>query len=121
MNILYAEDESAISEVVTEILKDEGHTVTLVTDGAAAYELLQDKTKHFDLLLTDHMMPRMKGCDLVSKVIEEGNLIPVIVTSGSLQIEKEFTVVSELLTHVNLIPKPFDMDRLIDKIKELEK
>jgi two-component system sensor histidine kinase/response regulator len=64
--ILVAEDEPDILDIVALVLAEEGHTVTRAVDGAAALAALA-RDRH-DLLITDHMLPRLSGADLIARI-----------------------------------------------------
>lgn len=63
---LYAEDVSQLRDLVRIVLTKEGHTVECVPDGLAAWEKIQADAARYDLVITDHHMPRMTGLDLVT-------------------------------------------------------
>ncbi len=66
--ILVAEDHAGIRDLVTQTLSAYGQ-VTTATDGAEAWELLAtEDTAQYDLLVTDLMMPRMDGRELLSRL-----------------------------------------------------
>jgi two-component system, chemotaxis family, chemotaxis protein CheY len=68
LRILYAEDLLQLREFMTIMLGREGHTVETAEDGAAALEQLRANLSAFDVLITDHHMPRLNGLDLVREV-----------------------------------------------------
>ena len=55
--ILIAEDDDTLRDLVVRALNDDGHELTVATDGVAALEALNRKNSTFDLLLTDVKMP----------------------------------------------------------------
>jgi diguanylate cyclase (GGDEF)-like protein len=80
MNILIADDEVAIRELVGEILGDEGHEITLAEDGEDALEKFQ-RTWH-EIVFSDIRMPKMNGIELLAAVKEiNANTQFVIMTS----------------------------------------
>jgi len=80
MNILVADDEIAIRELVGEILEGEGHEVTLAEDGEDALEKFK-RTWH-EVVFSDIRMPKMNGIELLEAVREiNGNTQFVIMTS----------------------------------------
>ena len=60
--ILLAEDEQAMREYLARALERSGYDVVAVDRGTAAAPLLEQE--HFDLLLTDIVMPEMDGIEL---------------------------------------------------------
>ncbi len=80
MNILVADDEVAIRELVGEILEGEGHEVTLAEDGEDA--LNKFKRSWHEIVFSDFRMPKMNGIELLDAVKEiNANTQFVIMTS----------------------------------------
>jgi two-component system chemotaxis response regulator CheY len=65
-------------------MEDAGHAVELASDGMAALDLVGEKSPAFDLVITDHQMPRMDGLGLVAKLRELGYPARIIVHSSTL-------------------------------------
>lgn len=68
LHILYADDLRQLREFMGIMLGREGHQVETADDGASALERLVPECNVFDLLITDHHMPRLNGLDLVRAV-----------------------------------------------------
>ncbi len=68
VRILYAEDVRELRLIAKMVFERDGHSIECVCDGVAALERLQERPDAFDLLITDHHMPRMNGLDLVINV-----------------------------------------------------
>jgi CheY-like chemotaxis protein len=68
LRILYAEDMQALRDLLSIILTREGHFIETVGDGSAALERLVQAGPGYDLLITDHQMPRLNGLELVRQV-----------------------------------------------------
>ncbi len=80
MNILVADDEVAIRELVGELLEAEGHLVTLAEDGEDA--LNKFKQSWHEIVFSDFRMPRMNGIELLAAIKEiNANTQFVIMTS----------------------------------------
>ena len=62
--ILVAEDDAVIRELVVRSLNEDGHELTMASDGAAALDALNRYNGKFDLLLTDVKMPDVDGIAL---------------------------------------------------------
>jgi len=69
MNILIAEDDFISRKLLLNILEELGHDVTVATDGEEAWNIF--KTQPYRMVITDWLMPRMDGLELVRKLREE--------------------------------------------------
>lgn len=110
-SILVVEDEPDIAEGLSDVLRDEGHQVTVVHDGAAALQALEKGA--FDLMITDMMMPRLDGAGLVSRVREHARIaqLPVIAMSAAPIDRATHTQVQLVLR------KPFDVDAFLNAVE----
>ena len=66
--ILYSEDLRELREVMCVIVEAEGYQIETVSDGDEALQRLADDPTAFDLLITDHHMPRMNGLELMRRL-----------------------------------------------------
>lgn len=66
MNILIAEDDFISRKLLTNVLKDLGHEVTAACDGEEAWRMYE--TCPTRIVISDWLMPRMDGLDLVRKI-----------------------------------------------------
>lgn len=82
--VLVVDDEPAVLEVLSQVVEDLGHEVVRARDGAEA--LQQARARRPDLVVTDHMMPRLAGVDLCRALRREDGLadVPVILLSAVL-------------------------------------
>ena len=78
--ILVVDDDADVRLVNTEILVDAGYVVTAASDGAAAWDDLQQNG--YDLLVTDNSMPRMSGIELIGKLQKARRVLPAIMVTG---------------------------------------
>ena len=60
MLILVVEDERKVASFIRQGLEEEGHTVEVAADGAAALDLLVGEVR-YDLVVLDLMLPRRDG------------------------------------------------------------
>lgn len=77
--ILIAEDDPDISELLSLYLENAGYTVFTALNGRSALEIFQEK--QISLALVDIMMPGLNGYDLILRLREVSN-IPVIILSA---------------------------------------
>lgn len=82
--ILYAEDVPELRELARLILSRHGHQVDGAVDGVEAFEKITQATTPFDLVITDHHMPRMNGLQLVQRLREHGFVGRILVFSSEL-------------------------------------
>jgi two-component system chemotaxis response regulator CheY len=68
LRVLYADDMKELRDLIAIVLSRDGHQVETVEDGSLAWEKISADPHAYDLLITDHHMPRMNGLDLVQQV-----------------------------------------------------
>ncbi|WP_252088831.1 response regulator [Pseudomonas sp. MWU13-3659] len=114
--ILIVDDEYLIADILGFALEDEGFLVEKASNGRKALDAL--KEKRVDLVITDYMMPVQNGLELAQAIREELQLpdLPVILMSGA-QASLGRDCPKKLFAAV--FDKPFDMDRMIAKVREL--
>ncbi len=68
LHILYADDMRELRDIARIALTREGHVVECVSDGQQALDRLTANPDGYDLLISDHHMPRLDGLGLVTHV-----------------------------------------------------
>jgi CheY-like chemotaxis protein len=81
-SVLVVEDTQSLREMVREVLEDLGYTVLTASDGEEALAVLMVASRPIDLLLTDVVMPKMGGADLVRELRLRWPHIRVLFMSG---------------------------------------
>lgn len=76
MKLLVVEDDRTTGAYIARGLREEGHSVDLVTDGRAA--LVQATGGGYDVLVVDRMLPEVDGMTLVKTLRGAGNQTPVL-------------------------------------------
>ncbi|CAN5530251.1 response regulator [soil metagenome] len=79
-NILIADDDDAVQQIIKILLQRSGHQVTGADDGRKALQLFREGT--FDLLIVDIFMPGMDGLETMKLVHQYRPNVPIIVISG---------------------------------------
>jgi CheY-like chemotaxis protein len=79
--LLVVDDEEAVRSVVSRTLEEEGYEVTQARDGREALEVLA-RNGRVDAVLTDVVMPRLGGRELVERLAAQYPDLPVIWMSG---------------------------------------
>lgn len=79
--ILVVEDDPLLREIVSSMLRLEGHVVETASDGEAGLETARGGG--FDLVLMDLVLPKMGGVEVIGILKQESPDLPVIAMSGS--------------------------------------
>ena len=113
MNILIADDEVAIRELLGEILEGEGHEITLAEDGEDAFEKF--KRSWHELVFSDFRMPKMNGIELLAAIKGiNANTQFVIMTSHA---SVDSSIQALKMGAFDYILKPFeDLDIITDVV-----
>lgn len=115
--ILFVEDNIEILNFAITTLKEFGYHVLSASDGKKALELVRKNNKKPDILITDVIMPDMNGKELSEKIQTLIPDIKIIFTSGY---ANDHIVQSGELTHnMNFIQKPFTVNTLLAKIRNI--
>lgn len=113
--ILVAEDEEITLKHLLNTLKREGYEVTGARNGREAIELLQKE--RFDVVITDIKMPEMSGMDVLERAKEIDHDIEVLIITGFGSIGSAVEAMKK--GAYDYITKPFDLDELIIKVKNI--
>lgn len=105
------DDEPLVRRALVRLLSRRGMEVEPFADGLDAY-MAARSGGHFDLLVTDLLMPGMGGSELVHRLRQDGNNQPVVVVTGY---SDDIPTLSDL-TGVSVLMKPFSNKSLYDAI-----
>ena len=112
--ILVVDDEVGIRELLSEILRDEGHDVT-VAENAAVARTAREMTRP-DLVLLDIWMPDTDGISLLKEWAASGKLnMPVVMMSGHATIET--AVEATKIGALDFLEKPIGMQKLLVAVR----
>lgn len=113
--ILLAEDESALGMIVKESLESRGFTVQWCEDGDTAWQAYQNQPPH--VLVLDVMMPAKDGFSLARMIRKKDKKTPILFLTAKSQTQD--VVQGFDLGGNDYLKKPFSMEELIVRIKEL--
>ncbi len=114
IRILLAEDDRVMREYLTRALERSGYAVSAVDRGTAAIPLLE--TEHFDLLLTDIVMPEMDGIELAQKASAIDPAIRVMFITGFAAVALQG---GRTAPEAKLLSKPFHLKDLVAEVDRL--
>ena len=119
--ILVVDDDPDLVEAISMKLESENYRVTKAYDGMQAWERIKEERPH--LIILDVMMPNKNGyqvCDELKKDPQYSNITVVLLTAVG------ESVASTKYTHMDgktaladeFIPKPIDLDNLMEIVKD---
>ena len=115
MRLLVIEDEKRLAQNLAELLRRQGYTVDVSSDGVSGYD--NASTDLYDLILLDAMLPGMDGFTLLRKLRAGGHAVPVLM----------LTARSDLSDRVQgldcgadyYLTKPFEPEELLACVRSL--
>lgn len=111
MNILIAEDEKDIRNLLMLQLEQEGYSIFAAKDGIEALEIFQSKA--IDLAILDVMMPRLDGFNLLRKIRQTSNLPVIFLTARGDEMDK---ILGLGIGADDYLVKPFSMSELLARV-----
>ena len=120
VQLLVVDDDRSIRATLRAVLEDEGYTVLEANDGETALALLRASYGQLVVLL-DLRMPGIDGADVLDAVAADPRLTRqnayILITANSHSIPASTLQLLDRLS-VPVVPKPFDLDMLLDAVTE---
>ena len=111
--VLVVDDSTTIRTLVSSIVKKSGHTTMMAEDGISCIEIIN--SHQIDLLLLDVHMPGKTGLEVLSYLRDHHLNIPVIMISGSADIEEAVKALK--MGAYDFLLKPVNPDKLTVTVK----
>ncbi len=89
LRILVVDDEESLLAVLTQVLSKNGYEVTAAASGEEAWEIFQNDP--FSLVITDIVMKKMTGIDLLKKIKEKSPITQVIMMTSYASLDTVIT------------------------------
>ena len=115
--VLLVDDEEVVLEVGKELLGAVGYRVIIARDGKEAIDVYRKHQKDIDFVILDMVMPIMGGGEAYDRMKEINPGIIVLLSSGY-SIDGEATEILKRGCN-GFIQKPFNMNDLTERIKEV--
>jgi CheY-like chemotaxis protein len=111
--VLVVDDETAVRRFACRVLQREGYEVVEAGDGAEALELLRTRNS-FAVVVSDIVMPRVNGVELLQALAVSRPDLPVILMSGYAT-----SALAELgiAAPCGILPKPFPAELLLAEVQ----
>jgi CheY-like chemotaxis protein len=115
--ILLVEDEAAVRELLRSELVRAGYDVLMASSGSDAWQKVEGRGEPVDLVVTDVVMPGMRGPDLVARLRAKWPELRVLFVSGWQDPDR--TRLPELDDATRFLQKPFDPEQLLTLIAQM--
>jgi DNA-binding NtrC family response regulator len=111
--ILVVDDDRAMCQLLIDLLREDGYEADVAYDGESALE--KCRTTRFDVAITDLMMPKMRGIELVQRLreIDASALVLLITAFGTI----ESAVEAMRAGAFHYVTKPFHNDEILIQVK----
>ena len=113
--VLIAEDEEGVRELASEFVSSAGYTVLTAKDGMEALAIAERSDRLIDLLVTDVVMPKMRGPELAKRLKELQPNLRIVYMSGYLEYNSGN---DQFLEEGFFLQKPFSRNTLVSKVDE---
>ena len=111
-SILVVDDTRSMRQMVAAVLEGAGYDVAEAVDGVEALELARKRV--FDLVVTDHNMPRMDGVTLVRELRSLPDYDPVALIVLSTEASPELKQKGREAGATGWMAKPFNPERMLE-------
>jgi DNA-binding response OmpR family regulator len=118
MNVLLAEDDLQLGELVSYMLKKKGgYNVEWVMEGNDAYDYASEA--HYDVLILDWMMPNGDGIDVCKRLRKEGYAGAILMLTAKDAVQDRIQGLDAGAD--DYVIKPFEIDELLARLRALSR
>ncbi len=119
--ILVVEDDAVVSQLISCVLRRHGYDTTTAENGPAALQKWHE-AGGFDLVFSDMVMPKgMSGTELATELLELRPDLPIVLATGYSEALVQEAAPKELLERCTLLLKPYDIGKLLRRMRQLLK
>ncbi|HEY7614847.1 MAG TPA: response regulator [Gemmatimonadales bacterium] len=113
-SVLVVDDEPGVRQFASRVLREAGYGVTEAADGVDALRLIRTQMMDLDAVVSDIVMPRMNGVELLQSLSLERPRVPVILMSGygTDQLNRR-----GIVSPCGVLAKPFPPELLLAEVK----
>jgi len=116
--VLVVDDDEALTETISEVLKRKNYNVLIASNGQEALEICKSNSNFIDLVISDVEMPIMNGVEFVNKLRIIGFKKPIIVMSGMFGFNEKPSEKEWAEKGIKTISKAFNPYALLDMVVE---
>ena len=116
--ILLVDDDTSVLDVMSEMLRLEGHEVTVAENGEQAVACVN--RDRFDLVITDLIMPEKEGLETIADIRRQFAQMPIIAISGGGRLgPNDYLETARFIGANATLAKPFARTELIKAVDSL--
>ena len=117
LTVMVVDDEPAVRQLTARILREAGYATVELADGQDAWNYLQRAGMPVHAIISDVVMPRMTGTELVARLFDSRPALPIILMSAYSTDELR----TRGLDHspVPLLTKPFNNEQLVAMVRSV--
>lgn len=113
-DVLVIDDEENVGEMIRQMLERAGISAEYHSSPQTALDLLLEDSSYWKVVLSDQIMPQLKGSDIYTRLREAGIAIPFIICSA--QVDAASGEIHDWLQE-DFVNKPVDRKELLEKIR----
>jgi CheY-like chemotaxis protein len=118
MQVLVIDDEDMIRDIIKAVLTDAGYQVAAAANGAEGLKRLH--AQHFDLVITDILMPEKEGVETIIEIKKTRPETKIIAISGGGRANNLYPLkIAEKIGADKTLPKPFEPEELLKVVREV--
>ena len=115
--LLLVEDDENVRNFTSLALKNFGYTVYTAENGVEALDIISSDNHHFDLVITDLVMPEMGGSEMAAHLQKDNPELKILCVSGYSGEHNKHS--GKLDENVNFLHKPYSISELAAKVREI--
>lgn len=117
-HILLIDDDELLRDTLVQMLERDGHRVTQAEDGQQGLD--RHAEGHFDLVITDVLMPRVDGAQVIAALRQRDKTLPIVAISGGRRVlTPAFSLQTASLAGATLeMAKPFGLADLRQAVQQ---
>lgn len=117
-SILVVDDDTQVLDVMSEMLRLEGHKVSVAENGRQAVDQMREA--QFDLVITDLIMPEKEGLETIADIRKGQTDLPIIAISGGGRVgPMDYLETAKFIGADATLAKPFGRQELISTVTDL--
>ncbi|MBX2867596.1 MAG: response regulator [Acidiferrobacterales bacterium] len=114
LDVLLIDDDTSVGDMAKTMLERSGISVEYLSSSKQAVDHISENPSRWKLIISDQIMPDLKGTDLYLEIRNREINLPFIICSGKIDTESEMVIRA---LKIDVIPKPIDKQFMLEKIQ----